>query len=59
MGLPKLRQKGKNTIAVGAMVKEFLNIKVFNVEVDYRFLGLFVLKSVVKLSMNRCEFFYN
>jgi len=33
-----------------------LNIKVFNVEVDYRFLGLFMLKSVVKLSMRRCEF---
>ena len=33
-----------------------MNIKVFNVEADYRFLGLFVLKSVVKLSMRRCEF---
>ena len=33
-----------------------MNIKVFNVEVDFRFLRLFVLKSVVKLSMSRCEF---
>ena len=33
-----------------------MNIKVFNVEVDYHFWGLFVLKSVVKLSMRRCEF---